>query len=331
MGSLCLPDQLHPVPPGGILGMETMVKGKPAPWGPAEGNAARRLITWALEEDLTAPDGRHGDATCLALVPASLQGQAALVARSEGILAGFPVVPLVFSALDPDMRVESLAPEGTRLTPGMPIARLAGPMRALLEGERTALNLLQRLSGVATMAHRYARLVADLPCVVLDTRKTIPGLRLLEKYAVRVGGAFNHRLGLADGILVKDNHLACLAGKMRADPATARAAARQARAYAQAHPPLLVEVEVETLAQLEQVLAEYPDVVLLDNMSPVQVRDAVGLRDRLAPRVLLEASGGIRLENLREYALAGADRISIGAMTHQATALDMALDYIPDA
>jgi nicotinate-nucleotide pyrophosphorylase (carboxylating) len=299
-------------------------------WGPVEEAAARRLITLALAEDLTAPDGRRGDVTCKALVPEKLGGQAAWVARAPGVLAGLPVVSLVFAQLNPLVKVEPLIPEGAALAQGMPIARLRGPMRALLEGERTALNLLQRLSGVATLAKRYAEQIADLPCVVLDTRKTTPGWRVLEKYAVRTGGAANHRMGLADGILVKDNHLACLAGKMRADPATAQKAAQKAKEYAKAHPPLSVEVEVETLDQLRVVLPESPNVVLLDNMTPALVREAVALRNQMAPGVKLEASGGIRLENLREYALAGADRISVGAMTHQATALDMAIDFIPD-
>ncbi len=307
-----------------------MPKNPAASWGAIEESAARRLITLALAEDLTAPDGRKGDVTCKALVPEKLGGQAALVARAPGVLAGFPVVSLVFSQLDPSVKVEALANEGATLTSGMPIARLRGPMRALLEGERTALNLLQRLSGVATLARRYADQIADLPCVVLDTRKTTPGWRVLEKYAVRTGGASNHRMGLADGILVKDNHLACLAGKMRADPATAQKAARKAADYAKAHPPLAVEVEVETLEQLRAILPEAPTVVLLDNMSPSAVREAVAIRNEMAPSVKLEASGGIRLESLREYALAGVDRISVGAMTHQATALDMAIDFIPD-
>lgn len=301
-----------------------------APWGAPEESAAKRLITLALAEDLVAPDGRRGDVTCKALVPEKLGGQAALVARAEGILAGAPILALVFGQLNPGVKVELLISEGTPLSPGMPIARLRGPMRALLEGERTALNLLQRLSGVATMAKSYANLISDLPCLVLDTRKTTPGWRVLEKYAVRIGGASNHRMGLADGILVKDNHLACLSGKMRADPATAQQATKKAREFAKAHPPLRLEVEVETLDQLRSVLAENPDVVLLDNMTPAKVREAVEIRNSLAPAVKLEASGGIRRENLRDYALAGVDRISIGAITHQATALDMAIDFIPD-
>jgi nicotinate-nucleotide pyrophosphorylase (carboxylating) len=264
------------------------------------------------------------------LVAEKLTGQAALVARSPGVLAGFGVVPLVFGQIDPTVKVELLAVEGTQLSPGMPIARLRGHMRALLGGERTALNLLQRLSGVATLARQYAAQIADLPCIVLDTRKTTPGWRVLEKYAVRMGGAANHRMGLADGILVKDNHLACLAGRMRADTGTVQKATQKAMEYAKAHPPLPVEIEVETMEQLRAVLAEAPTVVLLDNMTPAQVREAVALRNELAPGVKLEASGGIRLENLRDYALAGVDRISVGAMTHQATALDMAIDFIPD-
>jgi nicotinate-nucleotide pyrophosphorylase (carboxylating) len=145
-----------------------------------------------------------------------------------------------------------------------------------------------------------------------------------------MGGAANHRMGLADGILVKDNHLACLAGRMRADTGTVQKATQKAMEYAKTHPPLPVEIEVETMEQLRAVLAEAPTVVLLDNMTPAQVREAVALRNELAPGVKLEASGGIRLENLRDYALAGVDRISVGAMTHQATALDMAIDFIPD-
>lgn len=302
---------------------------RPRPWGDEEDRAVRILAQAALDEDLVAPDGRRGDATCQALVPENLTGQAWFVSRVDGRVAGLPLLATVFKLIDDQVRVEITAQEGDAIRPGARLARIVGPMRALLTGERTALNFLQRLSGIATQAEKFTRVVDDLPCVILDTRKTTPGWRVLEKYAVRMGGATNHRMGLADGILIKDNHLAALSGTDVATPAIVAKATRQARAFAAMHPGLTVEVEVDNLDQFEAVLGETPDVVLLDNFTLEMLRQAVALRNRLTPDVKLEASGGIRIENLRAVAQTGVDRISIGALTHQATSIDIGLDYAP--
>jgi nicotinate-nucleotide pyrophosphorylase (carboxylating) len=291
---------------------------------PAESAACQRLIAMALEEDLD----RAGDLTSLAVLPADLRGQAVFVARVPGVLAGVPVTAQVLAAADPRLEFEPLERDCTRVSPGQGLARIAGPMRALLAAERTALNFLQHLSGIATQTRRYVDAVGPLPCRILDTRKTLPGWRLLEKYAVRCGGGHNHRVGLYDGILIKDNHLASLGGGPAAVTQAVRAAQqllRQQGAPGQAAPEL--EVEVEDLDQLDAALAVGPDVVLLDNMSLDLMREAVRRRNAVAPRVKLEASGGITLATVRGIAATGVDRISVGALTHSAPALDIALDY----
>ncbi len=300
-------------------------------WTANEVNAAKLLIPLALAEDLDPGSsgwGRHADATSEALIPDSLQGKAAFVARAPCILAGAPLIPLVFSAINPAVQVSIVAEEGRPLAAGDLIASVSGPMKSLLLGERTALNFLQRLSGIATWTSQHVQEIRDLPVCLLDTRKSTPGWRRLEKYAVRMGGATNHRMSLADGILIKDNHLACLDLKDRASPAQAAKGAHQARAWAQAHGNLTVEIEVDGLDQLAAVLSERPDIILLDNFVPDQMREAVALRNRMAPSVKLEASGGIGLANLREIALTGVDRISMGGLIHQARSVDIALDYL---
>lgn len=285
---------------------------------PAESAACGRLVELALAEDL----GPTGDRTSLATIPEEATGRAVFVARSEGVLAGLPAVAQVAAAVDHRLSVEFLAADGDRLAPGTRVAVIAGPLRSLLAAERTALNFLQRLSGVASLTRRYVDAVAGLPVQVLDTRKTTPGWRLLEKYAVRMGGGVNHRIGLFDGVLIKDNHLAGLG-----DPATAvRRAVELARAYP-GNAGLPVEVEVDTLEQLRQALAVRPEIVLLDNMPPGVLRQAVALRDAKSPGTRLEASGGVNLSTIRAIAEAGVDRISVGALTHSAPALDIGLDY----
>ncbi|MCS7047311.1 MAG: carboxylating nicotinate-nucleotide diphosphorylase, partial [Gemmataceae bacterium] len=206
--------------------------------------------------------------------------------------------------------------------PGDHLATISGRMRSLLAAERTALNFLQHLSGIATLTRRYVEAVAGLPVRILDTRKTLPGWRLLEKYAVRQGGGDNHRRGLYDAILIKDNHLAAL--HRSANPVAAAVLAAQEKC-----PDLPVEVEVDSLAQLPQALACRPAIVLLDNMSLEQLREAVQRRNRQAPDVLLEASGGVTLQTVRAIAETGVDRISVGALTHSAPALDISLEYHP--
>ncbi len=284
---------------------------------PAEAAACRRLVEWALAEDL----GKEGDLTSQAVIPADLQGGAILVARSPGVLAGLPAVEIVLTGIDGWLQLQRHHEDGNRLEAGDNIATIVGPMRSLLEAERTALNFLQRLSGIATLTRRYVDAVAGLSCRILDTRKTTPGWRLLEKYAVRCGGGHNHRMGLFDGVLIKDNHLAALGP--RTD--VVAEAVRLARARYGTRVPL--EIEVDNLAQLDVALQARPDIVLLDNMGPADLREAVRRRDAAAPGVLLEASGGITLASLRAIAETRVDRISVGALTHSAPALDIGLDY----
>jgi nicotinate-nucleotide pyrophosphorylase (carboxylating) len=290
-------------------------------FSPAETAACCRLIELALDEDFGR---RHppciADVTSgVLLIPGSAMGRAVFVARRAGVLAGLPVIPLVLARVDERLNVEPLLPDGAALEPGSRIALACGPIDSLLRAERTALNFLQHLSGVATLTRRYVDAVAGLAVKILDTRKTTPGWRLLEKYAVRCGGGHNHRMGLYDGILIKDNHLAAM---NRTSSIT--------EAIRLAHGTRLpCEVEVDTLAQLDEALAGKPDIILLDNMPPATMREAVCRRNAIAPGVLLEASGGVTLETVRAIAETGVDRISVGALTHSAPALDIALDYLP--
>jgi nicotinate-nucleotide pyrophosphorylase (carboxylating) len=285
---------------------------------PAEVAACSRLVELALAEDL----GETGDRTSTALIPSNQRGRAAFVARGAGVVAGLPAAALVCDAAVPLLALEVHVPDGTAFTGRTKLATLTGPLRSILIAERTALNFLQRLSGVATLTRKYVEAVGGLKAKVLDTRKTTPGWRLLEKYAVRMGGGTNHRMGLHDGILIKDNHLAGLG-----DPATAvRRAVELARAFP-GNAGLPVEVEVDSLDQLEQVLPVRPEIVLLDNMPPELLRTAVARRDAVSPGTLLEASGGVTLTTIRAIAETGVDRISVGALTHSAPALDIGLDY----
>jgi nicotinate-nucleotide pyrophosphorylase (carboxylating) len=290
----------------------------PNPLTAAEQNALRRLIDWSLTEDL----GWTGDVTTLALIGPRDVGRVAVVARESGVLAGICVLPELFGLLDPQVRVEVLVPDGSVLQPGQVVAHLSGPLRALLTGERTALNFLLRLSGVATLTSQYVAQVAGTRAGVYDTRKTFPGWRLLDKYAVRAGGGRNHRMGLYDQVLIKDNHLAgwqTLPGEH-----SLPGAVRRCR---ELYPQLVVEIEVDTLTQLQQVLPARPDIVLLDNMSPQQLAEGVALRDRLAPAVELEASGGVSLRTVGAIAQTGVERNSVGGLTHSARALDLAFDW----
>jgi nicotinate-nucleotide pyrophosphorylase (carboxylating) len=282
---------------------------------PDEAAACRRLIDLALAEDL----GPTGDRTSLATIPAGTTATAAFVARAAGVVAGLPAAEQVCAAVDPALAFVVITPDGSQCDRGTVLATVAGPLRAILAAERTALNFLQRLSGVATLTRKFVDAAAGFPAKILDTRKTTPGWRLLEKYAVRQGGGANHRVGLYDGILIKDNHLAGLGGDVRR-------AVGAARAYP-GNAGLPVEVEVDTLDQLEHALAVRADIVLLDNMTTDQLRAAVARRDEVAPGVLLEASGGVNLATVRDIAATGVDRISVGALTHSAPALDIGLDY----
>ncbi|MFL5341915.1 MAG: carboxylating nicotinate-nucleotide diphosphorylase [Gemmataceae bacterium] len=282
----------------------------------AEARACRRLVQLAASEDL----GLAGDLTTDAFIPADQAGAATFVARRDGVLAGLPAVEIVVELFDLRLKLTPLKDDGDRLAAGDRIATVRGPMRGILSAERTALNFLQRLSGVATQTRRFVDLVADLPVKLLDTRKTTPGWRLLEKYAVRQGGGHNHRVGLYDMILIKDNHLAALVG----EPDPVAAAVQRARQHS---PGVPVEVEVDTLDQLDRALACGPDMILLDNMDLNQLGESVRRRNAAGSKALLEASGGVTLTTLRGIAETGVDRISVGALTHSAVALDIALDY----
>lgn len=286
-------------------------------FGLSEEHAALRLLGLALQEDL----GDSGDITSQAVIPADLLGQATFVARSAGILAGVPIIRLVCNAIDRSLRLKQHVTDGTALQKDLSIASISGSMRSILAVERTALNFLQRLSGIATQTNKYVELVKETRCQVLDTRKTIPGWRVLEKYAVRCGGGHNHRMGLFDAVMIKDNHLAGL----RHHGTPLAEAVKQARAAV--GPQVVVEVEVESIEQLRQALTAQPDVILLDNMKTDMLRHAAEIRNITAPKTRLEASGGITLSTLKDVANTGVDCVSVGALTHSAPALDIALDY----
>jgi nicotinate-nucleotide pyrophosphorylase (carboxylating) len=274
----------------------------------------RRLIEGALEED-----GISGDLTTEALVPDDECGRAEAVVRSPGVLAGTWVFAQVFTAVDPRVAVELLRPEGSRVVPGDTVAAVSGPLASILKAERVALNFLQRLSGIATETARYVAAVAGLPVKIVDTRKTAPGMRWLDKYAVRMGGGCNHRMSLSDGVLVKDNHLAVV----RARGESFKAAVARIRQHT-SH-LLKIQVEVESPEEAMEAAEAGVDALLLDGMSLEQMEEVVR---RYRGRVLLEASGGITLENVRRVAETGVDLISVGALTHSPRALDISLDVL---
>ena len=282
-----------------------------------EEKRAEQLIKLALQEDL----GHTGDVTSQAVIPVDLVGEADFIARQAGVLAGVPLIRMVAREVDPELIVTVFLSDGTQLSPQDHIASLRGPLRSLLMAERTILNFLQRLSGIATLTARYVAEVQGATCQVLDTRKTTPGWRVLEKYAVRCGGGTNHRMSLSDAVMIKDNHLAGL----RQQGTPLAEAIKQAKA--KVPPDMKVEVEVENLDQLREALKEKPDMVLLDNMKLEMLQQAVALRNQLQPKVKLEASGGITLQTLAAVAQTGVDYVSVGALTHSAPALDIALDY----
>ncbi len=290
----------------------------PCQFGPVEVDASAALIELALAEDL----GERGDITSQALLPAEASGCVRIVAREAGVVSGLPVGRLVLEEVDPTCDWETDRSDGDPVEGGSVVASLSGPVRSLLAAERTILNFLTHLSGVATLTRRYVAAVAGTSAVILDTRKTLPGWRMLEKYAVRCGGGTNHRIGLWDAVLIKDNHLAAVAEQKRGSLADVVRLAR-----AQVPAGVVVEIEVDSLAQLADALTGAPDIVLLDNMAPSRLREAVELRDREAPGVLLEASGGVDLTTVAEIARSGVDRISVGRLTHSAPALDLAFDW----
>ena len=267
------------------------------------------IVAAALAEDL----GEHGDITSQAIIDESSRSTARVMARAPGVVAGLPVAAHVFRRVDPDL-VFDPGTEGARVEPGDVVATVAGSSRSILTAERTALNLLARMSGVATATSHLVAAVAGTGARITDTRKTMPGLRALDKYAVGVGGGVNHRMGLYDQVMIKDNHIVA-AGDLRSAVAAARAAVG---------PETRVIVEVEDLAQLAEVLATDADRVLLDNMGPETLREAV---DMVSGQMETEASGGITLENVRQIAETGVAFISVGWITHSAPQLDLALDF----
>jgi nicotinate-nucleotide pyrophosphorylase (carboxylating) len=279
--------------------------------------ACRRLVELALDEDLNSV----GDLTSQSVIPSEMRGRAFFRSRVPAVIAGLPAAEMVLSVVDPALDFRTSCEDGTSVDPGTEIARVTGRVASILAGERTALNFLQHLSGVATRTRAYVDLAASTPCQILDTRKTLPGWRQLEKYAVRCGGGSNHRFGLHDAVLIKDNHLAAL--RDAPDPVGHAVSAARRRVACS----VSVTVEVESLAELAAALRAAPDIVLLDNMPPGTLREAVRLRDETAPPVLLEASGGISLATVREVAATGVDRISVGDLTHSAPAIDIGLDY----
>lgn len=269
-----------------------------------------RQVATALAEDVGA-----GDVTA-ALVPETQRVRAQIVAREPAILCGTDWVEATFHQLDPSVRLEWLVRDGERLVANLPVLRLEGPARSILTGERTALNFLQTLSATATAASRYVEAVSGTGCQILDTRKTLPGLRLAQKYAVRVGGARNHRLGLYDMVLIKENHVIAAGSIARAIEAARRAS-----------PGLPVEVEVESLDEFEQALAAGADIIMLDELSHADMREAVSRNRAGGAKAKLEASGSVTLETVRDIALTGVDYISIGGITKHVNAVDLSMRF----
>jgi len=266
----------------------------------------------ALAEDLAG-----GDITSEALIPPGLTGKATILAKEKGVLAGIGVAARVFKLIDPTVKVTILIKDGAPLQSGDVIANLSGSVISLLKAERTALNFLQRMSGVASMAAEYAAAIQGLNAKVYDTRKTTPGLRVLEKYAVRMGGGTNHRRDLGDAVLIKDNHIAAMRMTgLNLDQIVAKAREKAPEGKT-------IEVEVTSVAEAAEALKAGPDIIMLDNMSIPDMKRAV---DMVKGRAKLEASGNITLKNLREVALTGVDIISIGALTHSYSALDISLE-----
>ena len=267
------------------------------------------VIDRSLAEDL----GRAGDITTLATIPASARARAVIAARESGVIAGSDLAIAAFRRLDQSIRFDTHVADGVSVSKGDVALAIEGPARAILSAERTALNFMGRLSGIASLTARYVEKIKHTKARIVCTRKTTPGLRAFEKHAVRCGGGFNHRFGLDDAILIKDNHIAVAGGVTKA--------LRAAKAFA-GH-LVKIEIEVDTLDQLDEVIREGADVVLLDNMTPAHLKDAVA---RVQGKMLTEASGGVTLETVTAIAESGVDMISVGALTHSAKVLDLGLD-----
>jgi len=274
--------------------------------------AVQGIVALALQEDIGT-----GDATSLALVPARLCAGAEILAREACVVSGTEVAAFIFRTLQPDMAVEIAVPDGQRALAGDVVMRIHGQARAILTGERTALNFMQRMSGIATHTAAFVAKVRPLPTMILDTRKTTPGLRAFEKYAVHCGGGTNHRIGLFDKILIKDNHRQLWKGTAGGDLG---AAVREAR---RCYPDLEIEIEVENEAELRSALEGRPDWVLLDNMPPADMASCVAI---VAGRCRTEASGGITLANIEAVARSGVDAVSLGCLTHTVRSIDLSLE-----
>ncbi len=278
-------------------------------------NQLDRVIDNALAEDLGS-----GDVTTSALIPPDLAGEASLLVKENGVLAGMEIAAEVFQRVEPSLRVEVLLQDGTQVKPGDVAGRISGSVSGILKAERTALNFLQRLSGVASLTARYVEAVVGTSAKIYDTRKTTPGLRLLEKYAVRMGGGQNHRLDLADAVLIKDNHINAL----RARDMSLEEIIDRARDKTPAG--MTIEVEVTSAAEAGDALKAGADIIMLDNMNADEMTRVIGM---VAGRAKIEASGGVTLENVRQVAMTGVDMISVGALTHSYKALDISLELAP--
>jgi len=281
---------------------------------PAKGELPRALVARAVETALEEDLGAAGDITTDATIPVNAKGEAAIVAREAGVIAGLDLAAQAFLFLDPEVKFSPLVSDGELVKQGAKIAKIAGKTRAILTAERTALNFLGHLSGVATLTSRFVEAVAGTGARIACTRKTTPGLRALEKYAIRMGGGVNHRFGLYDGVLIKDNHIAAAGGIGNALRALGSRAGHMVR----------IEVEVDNLDQLKEALRFPIDAVLLDNMDVPTLKRAVAM---VGGRVTTEASGGVRLETVRKIAETGIDLISAGALTHSARRLDLSLEW----
>ncbi len=274
------------------------------------------LIQQALAEDDVAYDPTSS------LLPADLTSEALMMPKADGVLAGVDVALAVFREVDPELETAVLVPDGSPVEPGTYVASIRGRMGSILRAERTALNFVQRMSGIATATAAFVKAVEGLPVQIIDTRKTVPGFRLLDKYAVRMGGGHNHRMSTGDGILIKDNHIAAMATRGESMTQLIK------RAQAQVAHTIRIEVECDTLDQVREAVDAGADIILFDNMTPDQMREGVAI---CRGRALTEASGGITIDNVREVAEAGVDLLSSGSITHSTKALDISLEVRPDA